>query len=125
MRDSQPPPPTDPFDTGWHGEVGQAEPPDYPWWVRVLAVAHVISRVFGPLGYIFLTGMAAFRWVQVRQFDEKVVELGVAGLACPVLCAAFRRRFEIYGRSRWPEGTPGPPTEARRADDPEPFRRDS
>src|SRR5215475_1685339 len=81
----------------------EGQPPEFPWWVRVLAVGHVLSRVAGPAGFVVLGGAAAWRWVKVHEVDGWFLALGLAGLACPALCAAFRGWFERWGRRNWPE----------------------
>ncbi|MGQ0634211.1 MAG: hypothetical protein ACT4QC_06360 [Planctomycetaceae bacterium] len=76
---------------------------DYPWWVRVLAVAHVLSLIGGPAGFMLLISAAALRRLMLGRVDGDVVTLAIAGAACPVLCAAYRSWFVRWGRSRWPD----------------------
>ena len=78
-------------------------PPVFPRYVRVLAVAHVLSRPLGFIGFILLTALACYLWVKHRVFDGWVLGLLAADLACPLLSRyGFRRWFEGWGRRHWP-----------------------
>lgn len=78
-------------------------PRSFPRYVRVLAVLHVLSLVIGPIGFFLLMAVAAYQYTR-RGFDATVVQLAIMALACPGLCALYRRWFENWGRANWPDG---------------------
>jgi hypothetical protein len=81
-------------------------PPQFPLYVRVLAVLYVLSPIFG-FGGLFLFGGIGLVLLQIRgAIDETIVEFFVAGVGCPVITSAFRRWFPAWGRKNWPEGKP-------------------
>ncbi len=88
--------------------LGDAEPvwvPGYPWWVRMLAVLHVLSHVFGPVGFFVLMAVAGFLSVRRRGVHETVIGVGTLALACPVFGAIYRGWFERFGRRHWPDSS--------------------
>lgn len=88
--------------------VGDAlnDPPKFPLYVRVLAVAHVLSLVIGPVGFVMVGVMAGLFWRQRGFVDHNVVVLLIVAVNCPFLCAAYRHWFEKWGRKNWPDGKP-------------------
>ena len=85
-------------------DVANDSPPTFPLYVRILAVAHVLSLVVGPLVFFVLSGAACFHWMWRRQLDGWVVGLWLGGVGFVISCAAFRRWFERFGRRNWPDG---------------------
>lgn len=78
-------------------------PTPFPFYVRALAVIHVLSLIIGPVGFFVFIAIACYQ--QVRHgFDETVAELAVMAIACPAICALYRRWFEHWGRANWPDG---------------------
>ena len=78
-----------------------------PWYVRWLAVAYVLSRVAGPVGFLALGGVAAALAARHgRTLDWGVGAAVAAAWDCPAGCAAFRRWFRRWGRRRWPAAGP-------------------
>jgi len=78
--------------------------PQYPRYVRHLAVAYVLSRLVGPLGFLLLSLVAVVLWLRRGlSVDAWVFGIAAAALACPLLCAAFRGWYRSWGRRRWPE----------------------
>jgi cytochrome bd-type quinol oxidase subunit 1 len=76
---------------------------DFPRYVRLLAVAYVLSLMVGPVGFFILSIAAAFLWYQRDlSFDGLVLGLWATALACPLLCATYRWWFRSWGRRRWP-----------------------
>jgi hypothetical protein len=84
------------------------QPPRWPLYVRVLAVSHVLSYALQPVAFIGLTGTAFLLYCLGRPLDGLVLGLGVGGIACVLLCSAFRRWFVAWGRRNYPEGKPEP-----------------
>jgi hypothetical protein len=82
------------------------DPPKFPLYVRVLAVAHVLSLAIGPIGFVVLGAIAVIHWQRQRVVDQYVVVLLLIAVNCPFLCAAYRRWFENWGRKNWPDGKP-------------------
>jgi hypothetical protein len=80
--------------------------PDFPLYVRILAVAHVLSLILGPLGCVMLVGIAWFMWVR-HGFDGWVVGLSLAGIGWLLFWIGFRRWFVWWGRKNWPETVKG------------------
>jgi hypothetical protein len=78
----------------------------FPLWVRILAVAYVLSRAIGPVGFFALSAAACFVWVKGRELSGLVLGLWLGGLACPLFCAAFRWWFRRLGQRRWPDPEP-------------------
>lgn len=79
-------------------------PPQFPLYVRVLAVAHVLSLAVGPIGFFVLAGIGCFLYVRQGRVDENVLALLAMGVACPGACALYRRWFVSWGRMNWPDG---------------------
>lgn len=83
---------------------------DFPFYVRALAVAHVLSRIVGPLGFWILILVSGWLWWTRGKHVDWIVIAGLAAaLACPLLCAVFRRCVTAWGRKYWPgeeESTP-------------------
>lgn len=80
--------------------------PQFPLYVRVLAVIYVLSHVLGPAGFFLLAGFGCFLYARRGAVDNQVIELWVAGAACPGAGALFRRWFRSWGRMNWPDGKP-------------------
>ena len=78
--------------------------PQFPLYVRVLAVAHVLSLAIGPVGFIILAGISCFLYVRHGKVDDNVLALLATGIACPAACALYRRWFVSWGRMNWPDG---------------------
>lgn len=76
--------------------------PQYPTYVRWLAVLHVLSYVLGPLGYFILIVTAIVLYVQRRQIDQMIITWVLMAVACPVVAWIYRRWFENWGRKHWP-----------------------
>jgi hypothetical protein len=94
-------------------ERPQAGPPPWPRYVRVLAVAYVLSYAVQWAALLLLTGAAALLYGLGRPLDGLVLGLGLGGVACAALCAGFRRWFLRWGRRRWPPaGVPRQAVEA-------------
>ena len=89
-------------------ENESVETPNYPWWVRALAVLHVLSLVLAPAMF-FVFAVAAGVLVMFRhgKIDQDVIALGGIGIAFPALGVIFRGWFERWGRRNYPE----PPVE--------------
>lgn len=84
-------------------------PTPFPWWVRALAVLHVLSAALGKLGFFLFMGIACVFGVKRSGVDWFVVTLGLIGLACPLLGELYRKWFEWFGRRHWPTGHYDPP----------------
>ena len=80
--------------------------PQFPRYVRVMAVAHVLSIVVGPVAFVVLASIGVFRWSRQGFVDDTAAKLLIAAVGCPLLCAAYRRWFEHWGRTNWPDGKP-------------------
>jgi len=78
------------------------QPRDFPRYVRILAVLHVLSYAIGPVGFVVLMVSAGILW-QMRGMNDPVVWLVIAGISCPMLCALFRWWFVRWGRKHYPE----------------------
>jgi hypothetical protein len=76
---------------------------DWPLYVRVLAVLHVLSIPIGFIGFIVLSLRAG--WVGAhRQFGLEFWTVTLSAFGWMGLCARYRRWFENFGRQRWPDG---------------------
>lgn len=84
-------------------------PPQFPLYVRVLAVAHVISLMIGPAGFVLFASIGGILWANHRVVDKSVLECLAAAITCPVTCAVFRLWFVNWGRRNWPDGKPTDP----------------
>ena len=83
--------------------AGEERPIAWPWYIRWLAVAHVLSRPAGFLGFLVLAGLAAVRIARRGpEFDAWTVALVAAALACPAAGAVFRWWFTRWGQRHWP-----------------------
>ena len=58
---------------------GGEEQPRFPRYVRVLAVAYVLSFAVQPIGFLLLTGTATFLYGRRREIDGWVLGLGLGG----------------------------------------------
>ena len=94
---------------GVTGDESQPEPPGggeeqprFPRYVRVLAVAYVLSFAVQPIGFLLLTGTATFLYGRRREIDGWVLGLGLGGGVLMVLCSVFRWWFPRWGRKHWP-----------------------
>ncbi len=85
--------------------ANQDDEPQFPLYVRILAVAHVLSLVVGPAGFVILAAWGFIHSVR-HGYDQVFVECLIAAIACPVLCAAYRTWFCSWGRTNWPDGKP-------------------
>src|SRR5262245_36797843 len=74
----------------------------YPRYVRILAVAYVLSLAVGPVGFFVLLSVAAFLKVRYGTVDAKVLGFALGAVGCPVFCAMFRTWFRNWGRRNWP-----------------------
>ncbi|MFT3882915.1 MAG: hypothetical protein QM703_25075 [Gemmatales bacterium] len=83
-------------------EVPTKQPPAFPLYVRILAVAHVLSLILGPVGCVILGAIARFLWLK-RGFDSLVIGLSLAGIGWLLFWIGFRRWFVWWGRKNWPE----------------------
>ncbi|CAN5294351.1 hypothetical protein BH10PLA2_BH10PLA2_11110 [soil metagenome] len=83
------------------GEI-DSRPQAWPRYVRVLAVAYVLSRFVGPVGFFLLGGVTAFAIARHGPGVEGAV-VAAAALMCPAGCAIFRWWFRRWGQLRWPE----------------------
>jgi len=82
-------------------------PISWPWYVRWLAVAYVLSRFAGPVGFLVLCGVAGVLIARHGpRFDLAVVVTVAAAWACPAACAVFRWWFRRWGQRRWPDTGP-------------------
>jgi hypothetical protein len=82
-------------------------PITWPWYVRWLAVAYVLSQFAGPVGFLALCGVAGVLIARHgSRFDGGVAVAVAAAWACPAACAAFRWWFRRWGRRRWPDAQP-------------------
>jgi hypothetical protein len=84
----------------------------WPWYVRWLAVAYVLSMLAGPVGFLVLGGVAAYRisWGGAG-FDRVAVVAVAAAWAWLLACGVFRWWFRGWGRRRWPDAEPGAATD--------------
>ncbi len=78
------------------------QPFSWPWYVRGLAVAYVLSLMAGPVGFVVMAAVSVFRIARHGLGGGAALTLAVA-VACPLLCAAFRAWFRNWGRRRWPD----------------------
>jgi hypothetical protein len=90
------------------GADSRADTPTWPLYVRVLAVAYVLSYALQPVAFLGLTGTAALLYGLGRHLDGLVLGLGAAGVLVVLGCGAFRRWFVRWGRRNYPTGEPGP-----------------
>ena len=81
------------------------QPISWPWYVRWLAVAYVLSMAAGPVGFFVLAGVAAFRIARHGLGGGAALAVAAA-LACFLACAAFRAWFRNWGRRHWPDAEP-------------------
>lgn len=85
------------------GECDPIGPPEYPLVVRMLAVAHVLSLVVQPVGFVLL-GAAAVVTFQLRHLvDGLVLGFAAGAVGCVTLCPLFRWWFVRWGRRHYPE----------------------
>ncbi len=96
---------------------GGGTPAQWPLYVRVLAVAYVLSHVVQWVAFILLAGTAAFLYGLGHSLDGVVVGLGLGGFACVAACHAFRWWFPRWGRRHYPPpaGCEGPDDAPRQA----------
>lgn len=80
-----------------------APQPDYPRYVRLLAVAYVLSYAVQFAGFLVLCVAATVLYFRRGGFDAEVVGGYAAALACPVVGGAFRAWFRSFGRRNWPD----------------------
>jgi hypothetical protein len=85
---------------------GEGNSPTWPLYVRVLAVSFVLSYAVQWIAFLGLTGAAALLYGLRHRLDGLVLGLGLGGVACVILCGAFRRWFVRWGRRNYPEGKP-------------------
>jgi hypothetical protein len=76
--------------------------PQWPLYVRVFAVFHVLSYGVQWIGFLGLTGTAALLYGLRHRLDGVVLGLGLGGVICVILCSAFRRWFVRWGRKNYP-----------------------
>ena len=88
--------------------VTPSEAPQWPVYVRVFAVFHVLSYAVQWVGFVGLTGTAAVLYGLRHRLDGVVLGLGLAGAICVILCSAFRRWFVRWGRRNYPATNAGP-----------------
>ncbi len=77
--------------------------PDFPTYVRWLAVLHVLSYSLAAVAFVVLMATACFLKLRRGQVDETVLVLGGLALACPPIGMIFRSWFVRFGRRHWPE----------------------
>lgn len=78
---------------------------EWPLYVRVLAVLHVLSIPIGFIGFLVLSMRAG--WIGAnRQFGLEFWTVTLSAFGWMGLCARYRRWFENWGRKRWPDGKP-------------------
>ena len=82
------------------------QPITWPWYVRWLAVAYVLSYFVGTVGFLVLGVVAAVLIARHPRLDSGVVVTVAAACACPAACAAFRWWFRSWGQRRWPAAKP-------------------
>lgn len=88
--------------TDYPSPVPSNTPVNFPLYVRILAVFHVLSLILGPVGGVVLGGIAGFRWTQ-HGMDAWVIGLLIAGPCWFMFCNIFRWWFVRWGRRHWPE----------------------
>lgn len=79
----------------------------WPWYVRVLAVAYVLSLVAGPAGFFALAALGSYLYVRDGLSWNRAAVAFMAALACPLGCAVFRQWFRNWGQRRWPQPETG------------------
>lgn len=87
-------------------ETTESEPvwvPGYPWWVRGLAVLHVLSLVLAPAAFFLFAIAAGVLVLRRGRIDEDVIALAGIGIACPAVGIIYRGWFERWGRRNYPE----------------------
>ena len=84
-------------------EAANGDPPKYPFVVRALAVAFVLSRIVQPVGFVLLGVAAAVVYGLRHEIDGLVLGLALGAAGCAILCPAFRWWFRRWGRSHYPE----------------------
>ena len=88
------------------------QPIIWPWYVRWLAVAYVLSYFVGTVGFLVLGVVAAVLIARHPSLDSEVVVTVAAACACPAACAGFRRWFRSFGQRRWPAAKPDDESDA-------------
>jgi hypothetical protein len=88
------------------------QPIAWPWYVRWLAVAYVLSYLVGIVTFLVLGVMAAVLAARQPGPDSGVVVTVAAAFACPAACAAFRWWFRSWGQRRWPTAKPDAESDA-------------
>ena len=83
----------------------------YPWWVRVLAVLHVLSRVLAPALFFILAVAAGVMVMRRGQVDGTVMLIACLALVCPAVGMIFRRWFERWGQRHYPQPPSDPQEE--------------
>ena len=86
-------------------ETGR-QPIAWPWYVRWLAVAYVLSYFFGVVGFLALSVAAAVLFAWHPRLEFWGVFTVTTACACPAACAAFRWWFRSWGQRRWPNAKP-------------------
>jgi hypothetical protein len=76
--------------------------PDFPRYVRILAVAYVLSNAVGFVGFVVLMICAGILFMVHGGFDAWVIGLIIAALSSPLSCAIFRWWFKRWGARNWP-----------------------
>lgn len=84
----------------------RGQPIAWPWYVRWLAVAYVLSYLVGVVGFLVLSVTAAVLFARNPRLDYWGVFTVTTALACPAAGAAFRWWFRSWGRRRWPNPKP-------------------
>jgi amino acid transporter len=74
----------------------------YPLFVRVLAVVYVLTLGVQIIGFLILAGIGAVLFGMRRQVDGWVAGFALAGIACFVLCAAYRWWYPYWWEKRYP-----------------------
>lgn len=76
--------------------------PDFPRYVRILAVAYVLSNAVGFVGFVVLMISAGIMFLTHGGFNAWVIGLTIAALSSPLSCAIFRWWFKRWGERHWP-----------------------
>lgn len=78
-------------------------PSKFPFLVRALAVAYVLSLVVQPVGFLLLGIAAAIVGGLRHAIDGWVVGLALGAAACAILCPAFRWGLRRWGQKHYPQ----------------------
>ena len=78
----------------------------WPLYVRVLAVAFVLSYPAEGIAFLSLTGTAALLYGLGHPLDGLLFGLGLGGVAAVILCHAYRWWFPRWGRKHYPSAGP-------------------